>query len=170
MGRRVHRHKADYGIPDYREFYKKKYDSDISAREYSRILREFNDALTDLIVNESLTYTIPYILFEINIRKIRRRPRIEDGVLVNPNPVNWKATNELWDRNEEAKEKKLLIRYSNPHTSGYIFRAYCKKFKSNVRNRSYYKSITNRKFKTKINKRVMDPNKDNYDAFLLYKE
>lgn len=167
---RIHKYKADYGLPDYREFYKKRYNSDIKSREYSRIIREFNDALTDLIVEDSLTYLLPYIRFEINIRKIRRRPRIEDGVLINPNGVDWKSTNELWERSEDAKKKKLLIRYNNPHTSGYVFRMYCKKFRSNVRNRSYFKAISNRKFKNKIKKRIMDPDKDNYDAYLLYKQ
>lgn len=166
---RIHRFKADYGLTDYRNFYKEKYDSEIEAKEYSGILRKFNKALIELIVNESLTYMMPYLLFEVSIKKIRRRPRIVDGKLVNPNPINWQATNKLWDENEDAREKKLLVRYNNFHSSGYVFRVYCKKFKSKLKYRSHYKIKTNKEFKLKIRDRIMDPDKDNYDAFLLYK-
>ena len=167
--KRVHRFKADYGLANYRKFYKKKYNSDISAKEYSSILRKFNRELTDLIVNESLTYTMPYLLFDISIKKIRRKPRIVDGKLVNPNPIDWKRTNELWEENEEAREKKLLVRFNNFHSSGYVFRVYCKKFKSKLKYRSHYKIKTNREFKLKVRDRIMDPDQDNYDEFLLYK-
>lgn len=166
---RKHKHKADYGITDYRNFYKDKYDVEIDAKTYSKILRAFNNSLMDLIINKSMSYTLPYLLFEISVKKVRRKPRIVDGKLINPNPINWKATNELWETNEEARNNKLLIRYNNSHTSGYVYRIYCKKFKSKIKYRSYYKMRTNRKFKNKLKKRILDPDLDNYDAFLLYK-
>lgn len=166
--KRVHRHKTDYGITDYRKFYNKKYEKNISAKEFSKIITEFNKALIDLIIEESVVYQLPYIGMEVMIKKMKITPKIINGKLVNNRPVDWKKTNKLWKENLEAKEKKLLIRHSNTHTSGYTFRIYLKKFKCNLKNRKLYQLKANRYFKNKLRDRINNKNKDSFDAFLLY--
>lgn len=166
---RIHSNKADFGIPDYKKFYEKKYNNGIKYKNYNKIIKEFNEGLIDLILNEGLSYTIPFLLFEITVRKEKRIPKIKDGILINNNPINWKATKDLWEKDSEAKEMKLRVRYDNFHTSGYIFRIYLKKFKSKVKGRSYFKIKPNRKFQRGLSKRINDQSKDLFDAFLLYK-
>lgn len=167
MDNRIHKHKTDYGIVDYRKFYEATYNKHNS--NYSKILKEYNKKVIDLILNEDLSYFIPYLQFEIIIRKLKRYTRIENGKLINHNPINWKATLELWEKDEEAKEKKIRVRHNNYNTSGYIFRIYLKKFKCRLKNRSYYKIKPNRNFQRGLAKRINDPNKDLFDAYLLYK-
>lgn len=166
---RIHNNKSDYGIRDYRRFYEKKYNNGKPCPNYSKIISEFNTNIIDLILNDSLSYTLPYLLFEIMIRKEKRIPKIKDGLLINNNPIDWKATLELWEKDEEAKEKKLRVRHNNYHTSGYIFRIYMKKFKSAIKFKSYFKIKPNRKFQRALTDRINDPKKEVFDAFLLYK-
>jgi hypothetical protein len=165
---RIHKANSDFGINDYYKFYNKKYRKDISKIKYKKIIEDFNNKIIDLIIEDSLTYPLPYINMEIMIKKEKRKPKIVNGKLVNTTPINWKVTNELWKNDKEAKEKKILVRYNNYHTSGYVYRIYCKKFKCNLKYRSLYKFNANRGFTSKLAKRLLDPNKDNLDAFLLY--
>ena len=121
-----------------------------------------------MIINEGMDYSIPHLMFEITIRKNKRKPRIVDGKLIHNIPIDWKATNELWKENPEAKKKKLLVRYNNSHTSGYVYMIYMKKFKAKVKKKVFYKFLPNRTFKRNLSKRIKDFDKDNFDAFLLY--
>lgn len=164
---RQHRNKSDYGVPDYYKFYTKKYKK-ISKTKYNSIITDFNTAVYNLIIEDNLVYQLPFLGFEILIKKDKRKPKIKDGKLINNVPVDWKATNELWEKDEEAKKKKLLVRYNNSHTSNYVFRIYFKKFKSSLKNRSLYKFKPIRQFQRALAKRINDPDKDNYDAYLLY--
>lgn len=167
---RVHKHKADYGIKDYREFYKKKYNSDITTEKYNKIIKVFNQAIIDLIIDKGIKYKIPFMNFELYVAKLKQKPKIVNGKLVNNRPINWKATHELWDKNDEAREKKLLIRYNNDHSSNYVFRIYMKKFKSTLRTRNYYKFKAIRSFKQKLHNKIMKSDDGSFDAYLLYEK
>jgi len=122
----------------------------------------------DLVIEHNIIFYMPILELELFIKKDKRKPKIVNGKLVNNIPIDWKATNELWEKDSEAKEKKILVRYNNSHTSGYVFRIYCKKFKSKVKKKNLYKFKPSRNFQRSLSKRIKDPNKDNFDAFLLY--
>jgi hypothetical protein len=103
------------------------------------------------------------------IRKTKRSVRIEDGKLVNSNPVDWKATREMWSNDPETKEKKLIIRYINSHSSKYVFRIKAlKKFK-NYENKKYYRFQACREFQRNLKTRIFDDKKDKFDAYQLFK-
>lgn len=165
---RLHTLKTDHGMPQYYKFYCKTYNKQIDKQKFNDIITDFNLGVIDLILNDSLSYQIPHLYMEIMIRKDKRKPRIANGKLINNVPIDWKRTNELWNRDKEAKEKKLLVRYNNSHTSGYVFRVFLKKFKSNIKNKTLFKIKTNRKFQRMLKKRIMNDDKDRFDSFLLY--
>lgn len=165
---RKHRVKSDYGMKDYYSYYKKTYNKKTSRSLYGKLIEEFNLEIQKLIILENLIYTMPGTNFQVVMMKEKRKPKIKDGKLINNIPINFKATNALWERDSEAKEKKLLVRYNNSHTSHYIYRIYFKKFGTKIKFRSAYKFQPNRDFKRSINKYIMDPN-INIDAYLLYK-
>lgn len=166
---RIHKNTRDYGLPDYYRYYTKKYNSDIDRNTFNKIITEFNEELIQLIIEESLIFYVPHIGIEIMIKKDKRKPRIVNGKLINNVPPDWKATNELWEKDPEARTKKIVVRHNNSHTSGYVFRIYCKKANTKIKNRGLFKFKPNRKFQRTLSKRIKDPNKDNFDAFLLYK-
>jgi hypothetical protein len=167
--KRVHKNKTDFGMRDYYDFYNKKYnEKNITRQAYNKIITEFNKEIRKLIINDNLIYKMPYLYFEIMLKKEKRVPRIVNGKLINNVPIDWKTTNELWDKDSEAKEKKLLVRYNNHHTSNYVFRIYCKKFNSKIKNKNLFKFQPNREFKRELGKRIKDNNQDNLNAYLLY--
>jgi len=165
---REHKVKCDFGMKDYYRFYKNKYDDPQSSTKYSQVISDFNLGLRDLIIKKNVTYTMPGTNFHLVLMKDKRKPKIKDGKLVNNIPINFKATNALWERDPEAKRKKLLVRYNNSHTNHNVYRIYFKKFGCKLKANSVYKFQTNRDFKRLISEYIFDPDIE-IDAYLLYK-
>jgi hypothetical protein len=163
---RNHKVKCHYGANDFYRHYKKTYN-EVDRTVFGKIITEFNQGIGQLIIGEGLEYRLPKLGFELILRKDKRRPRIKDGKLLNNIPPDWQATKKLWERDPEAKEKKLLVRYNNSHTSGFIYRIYFKKFNARLQIRSVYKFRVNRDLKRDIAKKLS--NSENLDAYLLYK-
>ncbi len=168
MDKRIHKNKKDYGITDYRIYYNNKYNKDISKSLYNKIITDFNNEIKNMIINNNLIYKMPSLNLEILIKKEKRIPIIKNGKLINNIPPDWKKTNALWAKDPEAKEKKILVRYNNSHTSNYIYRIYCKKFNCNIKNKNLIKFKPNRTFQRDLAKRIKDKNQDNLNAYLLY--
>ena len=161
--------KAHYGMKDYFKYFKKDNpDLDISNKKYYDIIADFNKNLINLIIEDNVEYNLPHLGSSISIKKTKQVPRIVNGKLVNKTPVDWVATNKLWEEDNEAKEKKLLVRYNNYHTSKYVFSISFKKYVYPFKNKKYYKFKSNRDFARLLGARINDQNKEKYDAYLLY--
>ena len=165
---RKHKLKADYGQKDYYKYYCENYDSPLTRKQYNEIQKRFFEKVIYSMLNERLEYYIDHLGFILTIRKEKRAPEIRDGKLYNNRPIDFKATKELWKKHPDAKEKGLIVRHLNDHTSGYVFRIYLKKFRSNIKGRSYFRFRPMRQFKRDLNKRIRDANKEPFDCFLLY--
>jgi len=163
---RTHKLKSDFGMPDYHKFYEKNY-KEIDKILYNKLITEFNREIVKLMLEKHIDFKFPYLNLILQIRKSKRKPRLEDGELVNPVPIDWKKTNKLWENNPEAKQKKLLVRYNNSHSSGYVYRIIIKKFNSKLKNKKLLKIEPNRTFKRSLSKKIKNPD-DSFDSYLLY--
>lgn len=159
--------KSHYGINEYYNYYKLKYpNDDISKKEFKNIFIIFNKELTKEIINKGKV-KLPKRFGEIEIVKKKREVYInKDGVVINNKPIDWKATNDLWKSNEEAKNNKVLIRHSNKHTGGYVFRIFYNKSVAKYKNKSVYFFKPVRNFSRSINKRIRDYSKSKFDAYV----
>lgn len=159
---------SDFGMKDYYNYYKKNNKESVNRNIYSNVIFDFNKEISEMIINENFEYYIPYIDSVLCVRKKKSVPKIIDGKVINRTPIDWKATEQLWNENEEAKEKKILIKYSNYETNKFIFFVYFKKYLSSFSNKKYYKFDTCRGMSRLLSKRIKDDSKDKYDAYLLY--
>jgi len=160
---------ADYGIKDYYKYFKKSNpELNIDYKTYKTIISSFNSELMNFIIEDNLEYNLPYLGSTLSVKKDKRVPKIVNGKLYHTAPVDWVATNKLWDEDSEAKDKKLLVRYLNSHTSKYVFRIYFKKFKVYFQNKQLFTFKTSRTFQRTLSKRIKDESKENYESFLLY--
>lgn len=161
--------KADYGIKDYYNYFKENNpELNIDYSTYKKVIQDFNKELVDLIINENVEYNIPYVGSSISIRKDKRVPKIVNGKLYNNAPVDWVATNKLWSEDNEAREKKLLVRHLNQHTSKYVFRIYFKKYNLYFNNKKLFNFKASRSFQRLLGARIKDDTKEKYDSYLLY--
>lgn len=118
---RIHRHKLDVYAKDFYKFYRKQCkENGIKAlgrqAQYIKIINDINDSIINRITIKAEDYFMPEGLGIITVRKIKQNYE------ANKLPINWKATKDLWEEDEEAKEKKTLVRHLNEHTNGYIYR------------------------------------------------
>lgn len=159
---------VDYGMKDYYKYYKNLSKNPVDNLKFNKIISQFNSKIVDLIINESLEFTPTTLQMTFCIRKYKKVIRINEGKLINNTPIDWKTTNLLWEKDEEAKTKKILIRYLNNHTSKYIFRI--KALKHNIRyeNKTIYKFKPCRSFQRLLAKRILDPTQENFEAYKLY--
>lgn len=159
----------DYGMKDYYKYFCKEHpEIKLTAGKYNNIITDINNGLIELIINHNIEYALPFFGSTLSVKKVKSIPRIKDGKLVNTSPVNWVATNKLWDKDVEAKENKLLVRFTNWHTSKYVFRIYFKKYVYPFLNKKIIKFKANRKFQRALSARINDDSKERYDAFILY--
>jgi len=161
--------KTHYGMTDYYKSFKQKNpELDISKTIYDKVIGDFNKAIIDLVIEDTIEYKIPHLGCILSVRKVKSEPRIVDGKVITRKPVDWITTNKLWSEDKDAADKKILVRYNNPHTSGYIFKIYLKKNYIPFTNKRFYVCKPARDFARKLAKRIKDENKDKYDAFKLY--
>lgn len=161
--------KPGYGIQDYYKFFKEtNEDLNIDFKLYKKVISMFNSEIINLIIEDNLEYNIPYLGSTLSIKKDKRLPKIVNGKLYNTTPVDWVETNKLWSEDSEAREKKLLVRYLNSHTSKYVFRIYFKKHKLPFKNKQFYSFKSSRNFQRTLSARINDETKEKYESFLLY--
>ena len=159
---------VDYGLRDYYKYYNKNTKQAVDSKLFNKIISEFNKNIVELIIEKDLEFTPIMLQFTFCVRKIKKVPKIENGKLVNNNPIDWKTTKELWESDNETKEKKIIIKYSNNHTSKYVFRIKALKTGFTYKNKQLYRFKACRSFQRMLAKRILDPNKENFNAFKLY--
>ena len=136
----------------------------------SAIISDLNLAYIHAILNESLEYRIPIINMILTVRKDKRIPRIQEGKLVHTAPPDWHRTMKLWEEDEESRNKKVIVRHLNNHTSGYVYRILGLKPLCTLKNKKYYKLSPSRYFQRELTARIRDEDKSKFDCFLLYNE
>jgi hypothetical protein len=161
--------KTHYGMPDYYKYFKKNNkELNIDNKTFYNVVSEFNSEIMNLIIEENLEYNIPYVGSSLSIKKNKRIPKIINGKLYNTAPVDWVTTNNLWEKDPEAYEKKLLVRYLNNHTLKYVFKIAFKKYNTYFLNKNIYSFKASRDFSRLLGKRIKDENKEKYDTYLQY--
>lgn len=154
---RLHRVKADFGSGDFYKHFASDptLEKEVPRAVYGEVLREFNGHVRDRISTKGAEYFFPCKLGKVELRKVKSEVKIDDeGNITNNLPINWKATRELWDENERAREKKTKIRYTNEHTDGHTFRIFYKRSKANFKNKSIYKMRFNRDLKRQLSRSI----------------
>jgi hypothetical protein len=156
-----------YGMKDYYNFFVENNPFvKISRKEYNKIISEFNSNLAPYIIEEK-SLQLPYRLGKIEILKTKRKAFLDKkGNLRNNIPINWKATNELWERDPSLKEKKVLIRHNNAHSNDYVFKIYYVKKSAIFKNKSIYFFKPVRDFSRGLAYRILDYSKSKYDAYI----
>jgi len=158
---------VDYGMADYCEHYNEIHNVKVPNGKYAKIVNEFNTALIDELLEVGDEYVMPILKFVLVFRKLKQRNFIKDGKLKMTAPVDWLTTRNLWNVDPEAKKNKVLVRYNNYHTNGFVFRVVMQR-RSKVRNKSAFRFDTNRYLARKLAKRINNQDKDKFDAYLLF--
>ena len=129
----------------------------INYSDYCAALDAINKKLREEILLNSFDFNLPFRMGMLGIRKRKLTPYInKDGKVINPLPVDWKSTLDLWEEDPQAKADKKLVRHYNEHTGGFIAEWYYSTAKATFKWKSGYSFIPCRTAKTELSKVLKD--------------
>lgn len=156
---------SEYGMPDYFKFYNKNYPIKVSKKLYNNIITDLHKFIVDEIVEHAGEFTLPHRMGYILVTKRKQGVRLlPDNKVINNAPPNWDATKKLWAVDEEARDKKILVRHSNIHTAGYVYSVKHTKYNATFKNKTATLFKATRDFNRAITKRIVDYSKQKYNA------
>lgn len=156
---------AQFGMVDYYKFYNKNYPYKIAKITYNNIITDLNKFIVDEVVDKADTFALPHRIGYIKVVKRKQGVKLlPNNVVYNNAPPDWKATNDLWKIDEEAKLKKIIIRHKNSHTGGYVYNIKHDKYNANFKNKTVYLFKPARDFNRSLAKRINNYSKEKYNA------
>lgn len=149
--KRIHSVKNSLGVKDAYDFYKCNYKVKVSQLLYSKIIRDINKELGNLLL-ECNDIILPYYLGRITLRKYKYEIKLINGQLKNKLPIDWDTTLKLWYSDLESQKQKKLVRLN----TNYVFRIYYDKSKAKYNNKAFYTFKANRNLKHLIKQAIQD--------------
>lgn len=105
--------------------------------------------------------TLPLKFGTLRIQKYQPELKFDDdGKLINKAAVDIASTHKLWERDPEAKEKRVLVRYRNLHSDGFIFKIHWVKGK--IPNLFLFSHKKNRVLSRELAHKIKNENYDTY--------
>lgn len=127
--------------------------------EYSNIVSDFFEKVSEELFKPNYRVRLPFNSGEVYLLKHKSK------VLTNENgdkrfyyPIDWYETNKLWEEDVDAKNKKILVRHTNDHTGGYVYKIKYKLPNRFDSGRSLIRFIPSRFFKIKFSKYLKNNN------------
>ena len=118
--------KSDYGLPDMRAYYIRRYGElpkGIGVKEFNDIQKEFWERIFNEVIYKGYQFRMPGGLGTLTLTS--RKPTVtidsEYNVVRTNAPIDYKATTALWERDPEAKERKIRLYHTNVATDGNIY-------------------------------------------------
>lgn len=160
---RVHKVNNSYGVYDiYKHIRKNKWfdiGQSVTEHQFYSIIRRMNNLLADALIHGH-DIKLPCRMGTIEVRKYDARISIKDGKIKTNLPIDWDRTLKLWSEDEEAYQKRTLIKMEEKE----IFSVLYNKTGANYKNKSFYEFAVNRDLKRRLKQRIKS---GNFDAFKI---
>lgn len=144
---------GSWGIYDAYKYIRKNkwYDigRPVTEKEFYAIVRQVNNKLANEI-SVGNTVVFPSKMGKLELRKDQRGVFFNNGKMKITYPVDWQATLKLWFEDEEAREKKLLIR----RNSKCVYKVHFDKYNATFNNKIFYDFTLNRFIKKKLKNNI----------------
>jgi hypothetical protein len=158
--------KTDKGIREAYKIYKEE-GGILKYSLFSKIIREANDSIIDLIIKESLEFNMPRRIGTLRIRKFPTKTVDKNGnSIYKRRRPDWAKTKKLWAEKypgktmEELKQipDKPLVRHLNEHSNQYAYTFHYNKNLGKYKNKSTYSFTPARGAKNLLAATIKDPN------------
>lgn len=151
---RNHRIHSHFGANEYYIYYKRN-GGNLTRRQFGNILRSINLKIADKIL-EGYSFKMPSRMGILAVTRKKEFVGFKDGKAITNRPIDYRATNELWNNNPEAKAQGKLVRFLNKHTNGWIYKVAYNKYYANYKNKSVYSLQINREIKRQLAKNIFN--------------
>ncbi len=133
----------------YCDIHREENTDGVSNKEFTKIVKEFNDGLMDLIF-KGLVFKVPFNLGFIGIKKSKTKIIFGEDNEVDPSKstisTDWGTTLKLWKLRPELAHNKFVY-HENLHTDGIRYKIAWKKLYIKDRIAKGYKFVPVRWFK-----------------------
>lgn len=129
----------------------------ISEHDFYSIIRTVNNYLADLL-SKGHDINLPCQMGRLEIRKYDAKITLQEGKIVTNLPIDWDRTLKLWSEDEEAYQKRTLIKMEEKE----VFKVYYNRGKANYTNKSFFAFDVNRELKKKLKKNIKEQRIDAY--------
>lgn len=123
----------------------------ISQKLFHHITSRINKLLAEEVSKGHLIQ-FPQHMGELGVKRCEASFREYKGKIYPTGPIDWKSTLDLWYEDKEAKDKKIVLRYS---TTEDYYRIKYRKEKANYTNRIFYKFTVMRHIKRKLKECIL---------------
>jgi len=137
--------KSDFVSEDFFNYYKN--IGKINKNLFYKITLEFNEAITDKMIDNNFVFSMPYKLGMIGIIKKKPKLIVLKNKIVGNIRKDFGASRKLWKQQYpdltmqeiyKIKNKKYIY-YTNEHTDGYIYKFKWLKETASFKNSNIYK-------------------------------
>lgn len=132
----------------------------ITSSQFSQIIQRTNMYIMEELFNGGIV-RLPSGMGELELLKYTPKVKLVDGKLINQSPIDWGATNKLWETDKEAKKKKILIRFEVSE----VFKFHYRKKNATYKNKSFYTFSVPRSIKRCLKDKIN--NQEGIDAPML---
>lgn len=156
---------VEYGMKDFYKFYKDNYPYKVSRKVYNDVISDLHKFIIEDIVESADDFMFPHRMGYLSVIKKKKGVKLlPDGTVINTAPPDWKATNALWAEDPEAAAKKLIVRYKNTHTGGYVYSIKHTKYNATFKNKRVSCFKASRDFNRSLKVRINDYTKEKFNA------
>lgn len=150
---RVHKVTNSIGVYDiYKLIRKDRWNQTqerISESDFYKIIRAVNKEIArNISLGEEVH--LPHRMGYFELRKRNVKPVLANGKLKVKYPIDWKATLELWEKNTDLMEDKVLVRRQVNN----VFFVYYNKNKANYINKNFFKFSPTRTLKIALKENI----------------
>lgn len=121
----------------------------ISEHDFYKIVRTVNNKLADLL-SKGHDINLPCQMGRLEIRKYDARITLQGDKVVTNLPIDWDRTLKLWSEDEEAYQKRTLIKMEEKE----IFSIYYNRTKAKYENKSFFQFQPNRQLKQILKRNI----------------
>ncbi len=98
---------------------KKKPDKVLNQRNYVKVVGDFNEFITNKIIDDGIIFKLPRGAGKIFVQKYKVEVNVETNI--KPSTIDWGTTNK-YNKNRKPGEPKKLFYHFNEGTDGFAFR------------------------------------------------
>lgn len=159
-----HNKPTRHGIKDIYKFYRSTTLNPVEMNVFREIWEEFAELTTNDIV-AGKDFLMPFRIGIIGIRKRKIQVKLNPDGTIDKRYLrpDWKATNELWNRDAEAKERKQIVFHLNKHFGGFNCKWFWDKSTCCIPNQTVYSLVMTRENKRKLAKAIFEGEVDYYE-------
>lgn len=125
------------------KYYRDKGYDDLHINDFAKIVNEFNKFIAGKIF-DGQEVKLPLKMGIVSVKGKKVALKFDEDGNIDSKNLDYKATNDLWNRCPECKERKQKVFHLNEHTNSVRYKFFWSKERMIVKNKMFYDMVFTR--------------------------